>query len=578
MDRFVQLHLHSMYSTLDGIATPKEIAQRAKELNQPAVALTDHGNMVGWYEFVQECREAGIKPIVGNEMYITDDRHKKEKGTKHYHLVLLAMNDVGLKNLFKLTAISYLEGFYSRPRIDWEVLREYNEGLICLSACLASYPARLISEDNPVKAKKVVMKFKKIFGDRFFLEIQPNEHTLQRIVNKHYVEWSRELEIPLVATTDAHYLDPEKYESHRIFTKIGGFDSDVYKHNYWTTSEEVVRKLVEYTEVPEEEARKAVENTVKIAEMVEEYHIDTSTKLPHFPIPPEFPNEDEYLKQLCREGWIRRGINKLPKDEQKVYLDRLLTEFDVIFGKGFSGYFLIVQDFVNWARKNGIVVGYGRGSAGGSLVSWLLGIVELDPIKHGLLFERFLNPERNELPDIDIDFADREQVYQYLIEKYGADRVASVLTFGTMGAKGCIRDVGRALGIPLKEVDRIAKMIPERQGIKLEEAIEEVPELKEEMEKYPDLFKYAFEYEGRVRHYSTHASALIIADRPIVEVAPLMLDSSGKPQVMVEMNTCAQLGLVKFDLLGLKTLAIIQKTVDLINEEMLADELASILN
>jgi DNA polymerase III subunit alpha len=568
-DNFVELHLHSHKSTLDGYATAEEIAQRAKELNQKAIALTNHGNMVDWWEFYKACNEKEIKPILGNEIYFTENRHVKEKGTKHYHLVLLAMNDVGLKNLFKITTLAHTEGFYGKPRADWELLEKYNEGIICTSACLASYPARLIAENDYLKAKKIIMKFKKAFGDRFYLEIQPNRTPMQRKVNQAYVNWHEEMGIELIATTDAHYLDSADYVKHKTFVKIGGFDAnETYIDNHLTRGEEVERMLIDQTDVPVMKAKEAVANTVKVAERVEKYDIDTSTKLPHFEIPEGYPGEDEYLTQLCRDGWIKRGIHKLPKSIQKEYLDRLKTEFDVIFGKGFSGYFLIVQDFVNWARSKGIIVGYGRGSAGGSLIAWLTGIVELDPIKYGLLFERFLNPERSELPDIDVDFADRKAVYDYLIEKYGADRVASVITFGTLGAKGVIRDVGKAIDIHPKVVNDVATLIPEKPGIRLSEAFEEVPELNDYKKKYPSWFEYAFEYEGKTRHFSTHASALVIADRPLTEVIPCMLDSKGQLQSMVDMGTCEELGLVKFDLLGLKTLKIVQNSVDQINEEV----------
>lgn len=568
MDNFVELHLHSHKSTLDGYATAEEIAERASQYNQKAIALSNHGNMVDWYEFILACMDKHIKPIVGNEVYFTENRHKKEKGTKHYHLILLAMNETGLKNLFKLTTKSYTEGFYGKPRIDWELLEKYNEGLICTSACLASYPARLIAENDYLKAKKVIMKYKKIFGDRFYLEIQPNRHAMQKKVNQAYVNWYREMGIDIIATTDAHYLDREDFVKHRSFVKIGGFEANnTYMDNYLARGKEVIDNLVNYTEVPVMVAKEAVANTVKVADRVKEYKIDTSTKLPHFKIPDKYPNEDEYLKQLCREGWIRRGIPKLPKEKQKVYLERLQTEFDVIFGKGFSGYFLIVQDFVNWARRKGIIVGYGRGSAGGSLVAWLTGIVELDPIEYGLLFERFLNPERSELPDIDVDFADRGAVYNYLIEKYGKEKIASVITFGTLGAKGVVRDVGKALDIHPAVVNEVAKLIPERPGIKLKEAIEEIDELKEFEKKYPQWFEYCFEFEGKTRHFSTHASALIIGDRDLTEVIPLMVDNKGQLQSMVDMGTAEALGLVKFDLLGLKTLSVIQKTVDQINDE-----------
>ena len=568
-DNHVELHLHSHKSTLDGYATAEEIARRAKSLNQKAVALTNHGNMVDWYEFYKACKKEEIKPILGNEVYFTEDRHVKTKGTKHYHLVLLAMNDVGLKNLFKLTTLAHTEGFYGKPRIDWDLLEKYNEGIICSSACLASYPARLIAENDYLKAKKVIQKFKKVFGDRFYLEIQPNRTPMQRKVNQAYVNWHEDMGIELVATTDAHYLDKEDFLKHRTFVKIGGFDANnTYIDNHLTKGEEVMDMLIDQTEVPVMKAKEAVENTLKVADRIEDYDIDTSTKLPHFDIPEGFPDEDEYLTQLCRDGWLKRGINKLPKSIQKEYLDRLKVEFDVIFGKGFSGYFLIVQDFVNWARSKGIIVGYGRGSAGGSLVAWLTGIVELDPIQYGLLFERFLNPERSELPDIDVDFADRKSVYEYLIEKYGKDRVASVITFGTMGAKGVIRDVGKALEVHPKVVNDVATLIPEKPGITLSEAFVEAPDLEGYKKKYPQWFELAFEYEGKTRHFSTHASALVIADRPLTEVIPCMLDSKGQLQSMVDMGTCEELGLVKFDLLGLKTLKIVQNSVDQINEGM----------
>lgn len=566
-DNFVELHLHTHKSTLDGYATAEQVAKKAKLLGQKAVAISNHGNMVDFYEFYKACNKEEVKPILGNEVYITDDRHVKTKGTKHYHLVLLAMNGEGLKNLFKLTTLSHTEGFYGKPRIDWELLEKFNEGIICTSACLASYPARLIAENDYLKAKKVIVKFKKIFGDRFYLELQPNRTPMQKKVNQAYVNWHEEMGIELIATTDAHYLDKEDFLKHQTFVKIGGFDSkNTYIDNHLSRGDEVIDMLVEQTEVPVMKAKEAVENTLKVADRIEDYDIDTSTKLPHFEIPTKYKNEDEYLKQLCRDGWLKRGINKLPKSVQKLYLDRLMTEFDVIFGKGFSGYFLIVQDFVNWARSKGIIVGYGRGSAGGSLVAWLTGIVELDPIKYGLLFERFLNPERTELPDIDVDFADRKSVYEYLIEKYGADRVASVITFGTMGARGVIRDVGKALDIHGGVIDTVAKLIPEKAGIKLADAFEEEPELENYKKKYPQWFDLAFEFEGKTRHFSTHASALIIGDRPLTEVIPLMLDSKGQLQSMVDMKTAEELGLVKFDLLGLKTLKVVQNSVDQINE------------
>jgi len=568
MDFFCQLHLHSQMSTLDGMASAEEIVLRAKELGQPAVALTNHGVMNDFWDFIKAGRKHGVKAIVGNEVYITEDISIKEKGTRHYHLVLLAKNTQGLKNLLKLTTISHLKGFYNRPRIDYKLLEQYKDGLICLSACLAGVSQRQIAEGDYLGAKKTIKRFKKIFGNDFYLEIQPNEHTMQKKVNQAYASWYKDLGVGIVATQDVHYLRKDDYLTHRVLTKIGDFDSDVYKHNYWSEGEEVIKQLMEFTGVPEAVAREAVETTVKIAEQVEGYEIDTSIKLPKFPVPAPFKTEEEYLKQLCREGWTRRGLNKLSKQEQKVYVDRILYEFDVIINKGFSGYFLIVQDFIKWARDNGIVVGYGRGSAGGSLVSWLLGIVELDPIRYGLLFERFLNPERNSLPDIDVDFADRGAVVRYLKEKYGHDKVCSVVTYGTFGAKGVIRDVVRVCGYPYSLGDAIAKSIPDRPSITLEEAYNESEEFRKYMKQYEhSIWKYAKQIEGRVRHFSQHACAYIIADRPLDEVIPLMEDKYGEPMSAVDMGVCEELGLVKFDLLGVKTLSVINKTVDLINAE-----------
>lgn len=573
MLEFVELHQHGEDSALDGKATIKEIVSRARELRQPAVALTDHGNMQGFWDLYKEGKEQGVKPIIGNEVYITDDRFLKEKGAKHFHLVLLAKNKTGLKNLFKMTTKSHLEGFYKKPRIDWDLLQQHHEGVICISACLAGYPQQLIIDKNYLQAKKIIKKFKKIFGDDFYLEVQPNHHAPQKDVNKAFSEWHEGMGIDLVATTDAHYMSLDDRTNHMVFTKIGGFDGEeTYKYNYNMSGDEVVKNLVELTDMNEDKAIEAVKNTVNIADKVEDYDIDTSLKLPPFEIPTEYDSDNEYLKQLCRDGWIKRGINLHSKAEQKVYVDRLMEEFEVIFNKGFSSYFLIVQDFINWSRRNGIVVGYGRGSAGGSLVAYLTGIVELDPVEYDLLFERFLNPDRNDLPDIDVDMADRNAVVQYVKEKYGAEKVANVITFGTFGAKGVVRDVAKALFGKSKGGllgSKISNLIPDTPGIKLQKAIDESEDLQELIKQHDikQIIDYAFEFEGRKRHTSTHACALIIADRDLTEVLPLMNGSGGEKMTMIDMDSCEELGLVKFDFLGLQTLSIIQNTADLINDE-----------
>lgn len=579
-DPFVQLHLHSQMSTLDGIASTKEIVDRAKELNQSAVALTNHGNMVDHVEFIEQCEAEGIKPIVGNEVYFVPDRfYKEKKGEKRkaYHLILLAMNDTGLKNLYQLTSEAYETGFHYKPRIDWELLERYHEGLICTSACLGGFPQQLLIGGDIEGAKQAIIRFKSIFGDRYYLEIQPNDLRDQKVVNQQFIKWSQEFDIPLVATMDSHHLSPKTYELHKLFTQIGTGDDFIhdYKDNYWTTSGEVINKLVTQTGVPKDIAEKAVKNTELVAERIDQYTIDKSVKLPHYPVPDEFQSEAEYLNHLCDIGWNKRGIRRFSKDKQQQYRERLETELNVILNKGFEGYFLIVWDMIQWARGQGIPVGYGRGSAGGSLVSWLLGIVELDPIKYGLLFERFLNPERKSLPDIDVDFSHdrRGEVIEYLKSKYGQENVMPILTLGTMGASMALRDVGRVLKIPLPEVNKVAKALENlKQDVderELEHSIldelENIPEVRDIVAKYPKWIKIAKQLEGRVRHFGRHASAVLIADRPVREVLPLMR-VNGELVAGGDMFVCEKVGLVKFDILGLKTLDVIDNTVKLIKD------------
>ncbi|MFH1139526.1 MAG: DNA polymerase III subunit alpha [Pseudomonadota bacterium] len=588
---FVHLHVHTVYSLLDGAIRLKDLIYRAKEYGMPAVTVTDHGNMFGTLKFYKEARKAGIKPIIGCETYVASrGRRRRDPKDPMYHLVLLAMNFKGYQNLSALISLANLEGFYYKPRVDLEILEKYNEGLIALSACLQGQVPRMILSGQQDEAVKAAREYARIFDGRFYFEIQKNYLPEQDVVNQGLIQLSRELSIPLVATNDCHYLKKTDAETHDVLLCIQtGKTVDDANRLRFTTQEYFFKSPEEmhvlFADVPE-----ALENTVKIAAQCD-------VELPmgdyHFP---QFPLEhgedlDSRLSREAREGLekrlehIRRNKGLTPEMET-TYRERLEYELEVIIKMGFPGYFLIVSDFIGYARKNRIPVGPGRGSAAGSLAAFATGITDIDPIPYNLLFERFLNVERISMPDIDVDFCTdgREEVIRYVTERYGGqERVAQIITFGQMQARAVIRDVGRALGVPYGEVDRIAKLVPNRLKITLAEALEEEPRLKDAAREDPRLARLleaAQALEAMPRHASTHAAGVVIGDRPLVDYLPLYCVSSGgdgdSDRVVVtqfDMKGVEEIGLIKFDFLGLKTLTLIKHILELLERSGQARDL-----
>jgi len=570
MPKFVHLHTHSHYSLLDGLPKIDELVKKTRELGMDAVALTDHGNLYGAIEFYKKARAAGIKPIFGIEAYLAPKSLKnKEKGIdeKYSHLILLVKNDNGWKNLIKLVTTSYLSGFYYKPRIDKELLKSHSDGLIGLSGCISGEIPKMILNNNYEGAKESANQFKEIFGDgNFYLEIGHHPGIPETIkANQGLKKLSKETKIPLVATQDIHYLTKEDAEYQDILlavqtgNNVGDADRLSLKQDDFSMRkpDEMYELLKDFPE--------ACKNTVKIAEKCNlEIELD-KIKLPHFPLP-EGKTATEHLKELINEKLTSRYPN--PTQEIK---ERIDMEWGVIKKMGFADYFLIVQDFVNWAKDRGIVVGPGRGSAAGSIISYILGITGIDPIKYNLLFERFLNPERIQMPDIDIDVTDvrRDEVLGYLQEKYGRRNVAHIITFGTMGARAAVRDVGRALGMSYAFCDKIAKLIPF--NLKLKKSIENITELAEMHQNNKDarrLLDSALHLEGVARHASVHACGIVITKEELTEYLPLQR-SPQDPNVIVsqfEMHAVEELGLLKIDLLGLRNLTIIENTTRLIEE------------
>jgi DNA polymerase-3 subunit alpha len=564
--KFTHLHVHSHYSLLDGLPKIDEILDYCQKLGMDSIALTDHGAIYGAVEFYKKAKERKIKPIIGAELYLAiESRFQKRPGIddKRYHIVLLVKNETGYKNLVKLITKSHLEGFYYKPRIDEELLSQHSEGLICLSACLQGKIPQLILAKRIDEAKKTALKYQEIFGkENFYLEIQhhPNLRE-QRIVNDALIKISKELKIPLVATNDCHYLRPEDAEAQDILMLIntGANPNDPERLTMRTddfSMKSPERMIEDFKEVPE-----AIENTQKIVELCHFEFKLGELKMPKFETP-NGKSAEEYLEEICYEGLRKRFGEKV---EQKV-LERLKYELEVIKKTGFASYFLIVQDFTNWAKSQGIVVGPGRGSVGGSLVAYVLGITEIDPLKYDLLFERFLNPERVSPPDIDIDFTDirRDEVIEYLAQKYGRDRVAQIITFGTMAARAVVRDVGRALGYSYSFCDKIAKLIPAHST--LDEALAKVIELREIYqtdEKAQRLLDLARKLEGRARHASTHACGVVISTVPLDEICPLQHPTQDDKAIVTqyEMRSLEDLGLLKIDVLGLKNLTLIEETL-----------------
>ncbi len=583
--RFVHLHCHTQYSLLDGANKVEPLFERVKQLKQPAVAMTDHGNMFGAIEFYTEAMRHGIKPIIGCEIYVAPmsrfERKGVDKGPKEYnnHLILLAMNMEGYRNLCKLVTLGYMEGFYYRPRVDKELLKEYNKGLIALSACLQGEVAQALSGGQVEKAKGAAESYARIFDGRYYLEIQDNKISEQEKINRMLVDLAKDLSLPLVATNDCHYREREDSPAHDVLlcVQTGKTITDENRLRFGT--DELFVKSAEQMTEGFDYCPEAVERTLEIADRC---NLELEFGKYHFPRfdPPKEMGLDDYLDELARKGLVERLEGQKQADPEeyekklKLYEERLNFELNVIKGMQFSGYFLIVADFINYAKNNGVPVGPGRGSAAGSLVAYALRITDLDPIRHGLLFERFLNPERRSMPDIDVDFCirGRDRVIQYVKEKYGSDKVAQITTFGTLKAKAAIKDVGRALGFSFAETDAIAKLIPApKQGFDypLSDALKMEPRLRGLVTSDPriqNLINHALRLEGLTRHASTHAAGVVLSNLPLVDYLPLYVDKEGGIVTQFDMSSVEKIGLIKFDFLGLKTLTLIHDCIKVIQE------------
>lgn len=568
---FTHLHVHTEYSLLDGSSKIKELTARAKELGMDSLAITDHGVMYGVIDFYRAAKEVGIKPILGCEVYVAPgsrfDRENTGGEDRYYHLVLLAENDQGYKNLMKIVSKGFVEGFYYKPRVDYEVLETYHEGVIALSACLAGEVQKYLARGMYEEAMRSAQRYEGIFGkNNFFLELQDHGLPEQKMVNQGLLRLSRDTGIELVATNDIHYTFAEDEKAHDILLciqtgkKVADEDRMRYAGGqYYCKSEEEMQALFPY-------AREALENTHKIAESCNVEIEFGVTKLPKYEVPEGFDSWT-YLNHLCREGFKTR----YPKDDGTLSR-RLDYELDVIRTMGYVDYFLIVWDFINYARSKDIMVGPGRGSAAGSIVSYTLGITNIDPVRYNLLFERFLNPERVSMPDIDVDFCyeRRQEVIDYVVEKYGKDQVVQIVTFGTLAAKGVVRDVGRVLDLPYAMCDSIAKMIPNDLGMTLDKAIAANPDLRKLYNEDPQV-KYLIDMskrlEGLPRHTSMHAAGVVIGSRSIDEFVPLSKAADGTITTQFTMTTIEELGLLKMDFLGLRTLTVIQNAVHLAEKD-----------
>ncbi len=575
---FVHLHVHTQYSLLDGTIRLDDLFRKAKQYQMPAVAMTDHGNLYGAIDFYKHAYQYGIKPIIGCELYVAPksrfDKTGYGIGETAHHLIVLVRNMQGYRNLMKLSTAGYLDGFYYRPRVDKEILKHHHEGLIGLSACLHGEIAAHLLRGNSAEADRTAEQYRTVFGEgNYFIEIMENGLPEQKKANQGLIELSRRLGLPLVATNDCHYLKQEDAEAHEVLLCIqtGKTIEDADRMRFGTDqfyfrSPDEMKRLFSYC--PE-----AIENTVQIAEKCNLTLEFGKFFLPNFEINPD-ETLDERLKKAAREGLamilpnILRGENgKL----REVYEKRLQQELEMIRSMGFAGYFLIVADFIHYARKKNIPVGPGRGSAAGSLVAYAIGITSIDPIRYNLFFERFLNPDRISMPDIDTDFCPegRDEIIRYVTQKYGSDKVSQIITFGKMQARAVIRDVGRALNIPYGEVDRIAKLIPNLLNIKLEEAIKREPRFQEETKGNPRIRKLldlSLALEGLNRHSSTHAAGVVISDLPLVDRIPLCKSPKEDIVTQFAMNDISEVGLTKFDFLGLKTLTVIKNALRFIRE------------
>ena len=569
MSNFVYLHVHSEYSLLDGACRIKDMIKRAKKLNQSAIAITDHGSMYGVMEFYKTAKSEGVKPIIGCEVYVAKrSRFDKvrEYDSEIYHLVLLCKNNIGYQNLIKMVSKSFIEGFYNKPRIDEDLLRQHSEGLMALSACLAGAIPRALNRNDYEAAKEIALNYQDIFGkNNFYIELQNHGIAEEIRILPMLSRLSKETGIPMVATNDCHYITQEDSRMHEVLLCIQTNHTiedddkmDFGTDQVYIKSEKEMRALFDNFEG-------AIENTAKIAEMCNVEFEFGKTKLPHFDVP---NNQDhyEYFKEQCYNG-LYKNYGKNPA---KTLVDRLEYELSTIKKMGYVDYYLIVHDFVRYAKSVDIAVGPGRGSGAGSLAAYCIGITGIDPIKYNLLFERFLNPERVSMPDFDIDFCyvRRQEVIDYVIRKYGADHVAQIITFGTMAARGAIRDVGRALAIPYAEVDSVAKLIPMELGMTIEKAMSNSVDLKKKYEENPklkELIDMAKKLEGMPRHASTHAAGVVITEKPVSEYVPLAKNDEAIV-TQFTMTTLEELGLLKMDFLGLRTLTVIKDTEKMINK------------
>ncbi len=569
---FTHLHVHTEYSLLDGSSKISELLPRAKELGMDSLAITDHGVMYGVIDFYKKAKEVGIKPILGCEIYVAPgsrfDREQSRGEDRYYHLVLLAENNQGYKNLMKIVTRGFTEGYYYRPRVDYEVLERYHEGIIALSACLAGeIPNKILKEDYE-GAREAARKMNALFGPgNFFLELQDHGLRQQTQVNSVIMRMSKELDIPLVVTNDVHYIREEDAVPHDILLCIqtGKLVTDKDRMRYeggqfFLKSEEEMQKVFPY-------AREAMENTHKIAERCNVEIVFGEQKVPKFDVPEGY-DTFSYLKELCEKGLVKR-YGDPPPEELK---ERLAYELDTIKNMGYVDYFLIVWDFIRFAKSQGIAVGPGRGSAAGSIVSYCLEITNIDPIRYQLIFERFLNPERVSMPDIDIDFCyeRRQEVIDYVYEKYGKDKVVQIITFGTMAARMAVRDVGRAMNIPYAQVDKVAKMIPMELGITIEKALKHNPELRQAYEAdevTKNLIDMSMRLEGLPRHTSIHAAGVVIGSEPLDEFVPLSRGADNVITTQFTMTTIEELGLLKMDFLGLRTLTVIQDAVRMVEKK-----------
>src|SRR5579872_1191650 len=569
---FTNLHVHTDYSLLDGAISLDALIKFGQTNQMKSLAISDHGNVFGAVKFFQKCKKAGIKPILGMEAYLAPDSSLKDVNNKYFHLILLVQNKVGYRNLCKLISHSFTNGFYFKPRIDYRILEKHAEGLIITTACLGGHIPKLLMQEQHDKVNEYIQWYKHYFADRFYLEIQPEDQTEQKLLNQKLYTLAQEANIPLVATGDSHYVSAEDREAHEIMLAIQthGKMDDPNRYSFGDCRVHLRSTQDMLSLFPEHED--AVWNSGIIADSCDFDFETDKLFFPNFAIPKQH-TADSYFRELCDIGLkLLHDRGAISVESFPQYKERLHIEIDLIIQMGFVGYFLVVSDFIQWAHRAGIPVGPGRGSAAGSLVAWALQITNIDPIKYNLLFERFLNPERVTMPDIDIDFCieGRDRVIQYVRDKYGHDKVCHIITFGTMLAKGVIKDVARALGFAFEDSNAITNLIPDQLKVTLAEAIEQEPRLKELIENNPKakkLFDIALKLEGLTRHASKHAAGIVISPEPIEEVLPVYVPAKTDELVaQYAMTELEAIGFLKIDFLGLKNLTLIQRVVNAIRD------------